>query len=304
MPGSEWSLVFFTLLAQAGVGALCASEFTRIIINKKKHSKSTYPFVFKTRLLALISTAAALLISFFHLGSPLKAVNALNNLSSSWLSREILAAVLFLFLLMVWIFLIQKRNPSDKAAKIVVGAAILTGLFLILAMSFLYMLPGVLSWDFFTTPLSFFTSAFLLGFMAAGVLSLVDEKSISPSIHKEINPSSNFHVIKTVLNITFALASIQIFVSIILSLRLQNWSSLYSPFESNLFYEHGLFFFFRIAFMLAGMVLILLVLTKMRPKKNPHKIPGWLIYPAFSLILISEIMSRHLFYAIYFRNGL
>lgn len=49
--------------------------------------------------IAFISTlAAAGLISFFHLGKPLRAQNALRNIKSSWLSREIALYSLFAFL--------------------------------------------------------------------------------------------------------------------------------------------------------------------------------------------------------------
>ncbi len=46
-------------------------------------------------LLALIFIGSATLSSFLHLGNPANATGALNNLSGSWLSREILAIGIF-----------------------------------------------------------------------------------------------------------------------------------------------------------------------------------------------------------------
>jgi len=304
VPGSEWALVFFTLLAQAGVGTLIAGEISKIILNKKSSSKEILPLIFKTRLTAFILSSAALSLSFLHLGNPLKAFNALNNLRSSWLSREILAAVVFLFLLIVSILLSWKRKPSDTAAKIVVGAAILAGLFLILAMSLLYMLPGVLTWDYITTPLSFFTSTFLLGFMAAGGLSITEIKSFSTSSEKEPNSSGYFSELRTALNTTFILASIQILFAIITSLRIHNYKDIYSPFDPSLLLEHRFLFSLRTILLLAGMVLIFLTQIKLNSRKDPLNVLLWFYYSALTFILISEILGRHLFYAIFYRSGI
>lgn len=304
MPGSEWSLVFFTLLAQAGVGTLVAGEILGWAVYKKAGVEIGKPHLFKTRLLALILSSAGLALSFFHLGNPLKAFNALNNLRSSWLSREILAAVVFLIFLSASVLLTRMKKPSSKTAIIVSSAAVLAGLFLILAMSILYMLPGVLSWDHIITPLSFFTSTLLLGFMAAGGLNITEIKSFSTSSEKQTNSFSYFLVLRTALNTTFILASIQILFAVINSLRIHNYCDLYSPFGSSLLLEHRFLFSLRTILLLAGMVLIFLTQIKLNSKKAPPKVLLWFFYSALAFILISEILGRHLFYVLFYRSGL
>lgn len=304
MPGSEWSLVVFTLLAQAGVGTLVTGEILGWVVCKKAGADIKSHLIFRTRLTAFIFTAAGLALSFLHLGNPLKAFNALNNLRSSWLSREILAAVVFLFLLIVSILLTWKRKSSGKATKTVVIAAVFAGLYLILAMSLLYMLPGVLSWDHIITPASFFTTTFLLGFMTAGVFSITEIKSFSTLSEKQLNSSGFFTALKTALNTTFILASIQIFFAIINSLRIHNYKDIYSSFGSSLLLEHRFLFSLRTILLLAGMVLIFLTQIKSNSRNNPSKVLLWFYYSALAFILISEILSRHLFYVLFYRSGL
>ena len=304
MPGSEWPLVVFTLLAQAGVGTLAAGETLGWFVCNKAGAAREKPHLFKSRLLALILSTTGLAMSFLHLGSPLKAINALNNLKSSWLSREILAAVIFLFFLSLSVFLTRKKKPSGKTAIIVSTAAVFAGLFLILAMSILYMLPGVLFWDHVITPLSFFTTTFLLGFMAAGGLNITEIKSFSMYGEKDSNSYDYFLALRTALNTTFILASFQILFAVINSLRIHNYKDIYSPFGSSLLLEHRSLFSLRIILLLAGMVLVVLTQIKLKTKKKSLNNPGWLIYSAFVFMLISEKLGRHLFNVLFYRTGL
>lgn len=102
----QLSLVFFTVLSQLAVGlALFAAIFAPFIgmrhtaeeKSSSTQSQKSYYFVI------LIILALAMLSSVFHLGHPLGAMNTLANLSSSWLSREILFFGIFgLSTLLTW----------------------------------------------------------------------------------------------------------------------------------------------------------------------------------------------------------
>ena len=91
MRNQDWSLVLFTTLSQLSVGIILC--FTLL-----GYSGTDLGLVFAMGLsfknpvfLALVFIGVATLISFLHLGKPSNAPRALNNLSGSWLSREILA---------------------------------------------------------------------------------------------------------------------------------------------------------------------------------------------------------------------
>ena len=104
MHGNEWPLLVFTLLAQLSAGLFIAREFFHRAAYRQYDAKTadqvnniSLPVIGP---LLLISLAA----SFLHLGSPLNAVYALNNLASSWLSREILFEILFIGFFSFFVF--------------------------------------------------------------------------------------------------------------------------------------------------------------------------------------------------------
>jgi len=97
--GKEWPLICFTLLSQTAVGAFWTwAAFFLVMGNTGGPGEFgflTIPVL--TAIGAVLSLAAA--ISFFHLGKLWRAVFVLNNLGRSWLSREILFELTFLFLI-------------------------------------------------------------------------------------------------------------------------------------------------------------------------------------------------------------
>ena len=111
----------------------------------------------------------AFIASLFHLGNPFNAYRAVSNLGSSWLSREILSGVLFaltggLFAIMQW-----RKIGSETLRTIIAWIAALIGLFFVYAMSNVYMMRTVPTWNTWYTPVSFFTTTFLLGALAVAV---------------------------------------------------------------------------------------------------------------------------------------
>jgi len=92
-----WSLVVFGLLAQSGAGIWMTTELI-LLTPSFAVTQETEQLVRKIYLTVFILLIVSLIISFFHLGYPRHFFHALNNLGSSWLSREILALSLFLWL--------------------------------------------------------------------------------------------------------------------------------------------------------------------------------------------------------------
>lgn len=150
------SLVLFTLLAQTAVGAYWvlagARALSRLALGV---------------LLGLM--AASLAASLFHLGTPLRAYGAVRHLGSSWVSREILAALVFAGLILgqaaaAWAELPLGQSPA------LAGLTALGGLALLYSMSRAYRLRTVPAWDSPATLLSFGATAGLLGGLLAGGL--------------------------------------------------------------------------------------------------------------------------------------
>lgn len=140
---SEYSLVAFTLLAQLAVGTAWLASVTATA------------WLIITALMAL-----GLLASLRHLGAPLKAWRALRNVRSSWLSREVWCASLFM---------------ACAFGSLITGGAgawlaDLCGLALLISMTQAYRLRTIPVWDHWTTTASFFVTALMLGSILGGGL--------------------------------------------------------------------------------------------------------------------------------------
>jgi len=153
----QWSLVAFTVLAQAAVGmtlvtaAMAAGgvtlgrSFRRVIIAK----------------LALM--AAALLFSFLHLGDATRAIYAVSHWRNSWLSREVLLAAIFIGLLCLTLVVGARGRTGARPFGVLLAVTVLIGVALVTVMARVYMVPTVPSWHGPSTPIAFAVTTVLLG---------------------------------------------------------------------------------------------------------------------------------------------
>jgi anaerobic dimethyl sulfoxide reductase subunit C (anchor subunit) len=164
----ERSLVAFTLLSQMAVGAFWVLGVLHLWAFWQAGAVGvlTGGIWFVVPLVM----ALALLASFLHLGVPLNAWRAFANLASSWLSREVLFALLFTGASGLFAVLHGFSLGSSFVRAIIAGAAALLGLGLIASMANAYRLRTVPAWDTWVTPVSFFISALLLGGLLIGAL--------------------------------------------------------------------------------------------------------------------------------------
>ncbi len=153
------SLVFFTVLCQTAAGALIFRGLTLIW-------KSNETFAFESARFTLPAISFLLIISlvlaFFHLGKPVHAINAFNNLSKSWLSREILFLSI-LIALVISLMLINNRSSISKIEPVFFIASLITGISLVYSMIRIYMIPVIINWYNPFTPVSFICSTLLCG---------------------------------------------------------------------------------------------------------------------------------------------
>ena len=258
------SLVFFTVLCQTAVGALI---FRALIILKEGHDLATFDFGRISFLAIAILLFISLGIAFLHVGKPAHALNALNNLGKSWLSRELLSfSLLIASLLAYFIFVIL--GSSEKTELIFSAISILTGISLIFFMIRLYMIPST-SWYNPFTPVSFTITTFVCGIAMMAAIS----GKTSDGFSSTVLPLLSIFIISSLLN------------SIL--------------FHGSFFEQNLNLFIFRTVIS----VLSLLILAVIFFSTQSNKIfILWVIL--FITVLSSEIINRYIFFLSFEKSGL
>ncbi|MFH0991166.1 MAG: DmsC/YnfH family molybdoenzyme membrane anchor subunit [bacterium] len=159
----ERSLLVFTILSQAAVGTTlftCALYFWPLNTLNQGELASLLE---TPLLLSFLAALAALSISFFHLGKPLNAFNALRHLRSSSLSNEVFSASLFLLFLSFTLADIHYSILPEIVHQLLLASLYGIGIFFMYEMAQLYRLKTVPFWNSKLTLASFFTTTLLLG---------------------------------------------------------------------------------------------------------------------------------------------
>ena len=163
----EIPLIFFTLFAQMAIGAF-GTIFMIYLGLSDKQVAGRITFI---PLLAVgAAITVALLVSFFHLGTPKNAWRALNHMRKSWLSREILFTSGFAG---CWVILTGLKLFRIGAFSVWASLAALTafcGLAALYAMQRVYQLRSVPAWNAGRTLLEFSISTVVLGCLLTGTL--------------------------------------------------------------------------------------------------------------------------------------
>lgn len=289
MNSNEWPLVFFTLLSQISLGIL----FSWLVLSLSLKNTDIPAFGDLKRVMliaALGSMGIALIISFLHLALPMHSVYALSNIGSSWLSREILLASFYLFLIVIAFISFQFNIPHRSIANYLLLAAILAGVALIWSMARVYMIPTVPLWNTPATLVAFFNTALLLGSGATLVILTV-----------MLNKGLSLNVLMPVHTTLFYLLAAGVFIGLLNMLLLQPDMTVFSgsfhaPEISGL-WQTG-----QTLFLLIGFSLITYWFAFKAPAINgPISL---LIYGAMACFLLSELFGRYIFYASYYRVGI
>jgi anaerobic dimethyl sulfoxide reductase subunit B (iron-sulfur subunit) len=155
----EWTLVVFTLLSQAAAGLTLFVGGLRWWLGGAGGSRDLDLAVLPV-VMGLLATAIC--VSLLHLGRKRNALRAVYNLRSSWLSREILTALLLLGLtaLSWWTTsILEAAAVRAWAGWTTVPVAVL----FLFGIARVYMQRTVPVWNHWRTPLDFTATAVLMG---------------------------------------------------------------------------------------------------------------------------------------------
>ena len=85
----DWALVAFTIMAQMSVGSFVVLGIVHFFAARRAGPAEADRLSDRALLIIGPVMVLGMLASFFHLGNPINAYNAIGNIGSSWLSREI-----------------------------------------------------------------------------------------------------------------------------------------------------------------------------------------------------------------------
>ena len=166
MFSEEWPLMMFTLFSQLAVGTYLILILVRAAM-KGKNSQVANQITRNGVTMVGPIMAIALILSVFHLGTPLGAYRSISNLGSSWLSREIVTAGGFFVLWAINYYFERKRKIGSALSWI----AALFGLAAIFSMASIYATSVRPAWTNINTYIAFYGTTLLFG--AAGALASI-----------------------------------------------------------------------------------------------------------------------------------
>jgi anaerobic dimethyl sulfoxide reductase subunit C (anchor subunit) len=169
---SHWSLVAFTLLVQSAAGGIWCLQIALLCQTGWMGAPVALYQILACLGAALLGLAAAMA----HLGNPKACFHAIRNLGGSWLSREV-SSVSLLVGVMAALAVLAQASPRALTGWAVLAASLAAGLAL-WAMSRVYGLRTVPTWNHAGTPLNYLGSALLLGgllFALVTVLSVAEQ---------------------------------------------------------------------------------------------------------------------------------
>ena len=282
----ERSLTVFSLLAQMAVGAFWTLGALYIWLASQAGEGAAGELTRSGWLFISAAMVIGLVASFFHLGAPANAWRACSNVRQSWLSREILFAILFAGASIVFAAA-QWLQFGAAAVRVMLGVITgLVGLALIYVMGSAYRLRTVPAWNTWLTPVSFFVTTFLLGALAVGVLLAVPSQAPAGGMGAVLNVIALWAV---------ALLGIEL---VIIPLWLAQLTGSEAAVHSavRVTRQHGALFKMRLALAVAGLAATGAALVGAPPR-------GLGMLVAFGLVLASEVLGRLLFYAARVRHG-
>src|SRR5690606_14459184 len=133
----ELPLLVFTLFLQGSVGVT-------LWLALAPQSQTAHLRMFPIAATAFALACIGLISSTLHMGYPLNALNALRHVGSSWLSREIVFASLYLACLGLASLLLLAKKPGWKGLLVV---AAFLGAIDVFCMAQIYMHTSAVTWQ-------------------------------------------------------------------------------------------------------------------------------------------------------------
>lgn len=301
----DWALITFTILVQMSVGAFWVLGISHYLA-ARKYGAEEADRLSDRALLALVPVIAlGFIASLLHLGNPFTAYRAVTNLGTSWLSREIFFGVIFAVLAFAFAFLQWRKIGSLMLRNVIAWLAALVGLVLVYSMSRVYMLPTQPAWNSWMVPISFFATTFLLGALAMGAAFVANyaylQRKQADCAEAQCNlmrQALRWIAVAAVVLVGVELVVLPIYLASVASGSMTGLASVKLMTGS-----FGWLLTLRVilAFVGAGVFAVFVYQNAM--SSGQEKLLGNLVYAAFVVVLVAEVLGRILFYGTHLRLG-
>lgn len=295
----DWALVAFTILAQMAVGSFVVLGIVYFFAARSAGAVEADRLSDRALLVIGPVLVLGLIASFFHLGNPMNAYNAIGNIGSSWLSREIFFGLGFAALGAAFAFLQWRKIGTSALRNLVAVVAALVGLALVYSMSQVYMLRTVPVWNTVWTPVSFFVTTFLLGTLAMGAAFVANYAYLQRKNPEDVETQCT--LLRAVLRWIGIVAVLLLGVEfVVVSANLIHLSSTPSAALQGemLGASFTTILIVRLVLVFLGAGLFGTIVYRNALTAGREKIMGNWAYAAFALVLVGEILGRFLFYAV------
>lgn len=301
----ELPLVIFTICAQMSVGSFVVLGLIQLFgsrVPPETMEKVTRPALYAIGPLLVLGLVA----STFHLGSPLRAYNALLHADSSWLSREIITGIVFLglgaaFAVTEWFKLFSYRLRQALAAVTAV-----VGLFLVFCISQVYSLRTVPAWATPHTAVRFFVTTFLLGGLAVGAALVITayfrarKGDVDEASMKLLSDSVRGIALGSIVALGVKFVGLPMYLG---QLAAQDSAAARESIDL-LVNQYGVWNFAQTALIFLGVAALGLLLYRMSSGNAGKRMLPVIALVAFVLVLAGEVIGRMLFYASMVRIGI
>ncbi|MBK8616420.1 MAG: dimethyl sulfoxide reductase anchor subunit [Anaerolineales bacterium] len=305
MDTREWALLIFTILGQIAAGSLLVLLIVRAFAVRMAGVDQADRFTNGPLYIIFPIMGLALLSSLLHLGNPLNIAKAVPNLGTSWLSREVVIAVVFVILVGVYA-LMQWRKIGNNVLRTVIGWITgLLGLVQVYGMGMVYMIRTQPAWNTLATPVSFLVTALLLGVATIAAALIVNNALLNKGDKKD---EQQLEMLRKALQglaiASIALLGVEFLVTPLYMAYLPSQGVEAMQSLEMMVGTFGVIFALRLIFVFVGAGILATYIYRNASILGKEGTLSTLVFSALILILTGEVMGRFIFYATHVRIGL
>jgi anaerobic dimethyl sulfoxide reductase subunit C (anchor subunit) len=229
----------------------------------------------------------------------LNILRALPNLGTSWLSREVVLAVVFVVFAALYTYM-QWRKAGSEGARTAIGwIAAIFAVTYVYAMSMVYMLPTQPAWNTLATPLTFFAGSLLMGALAMAMALVSIDTDLSNEATDLVHATLQGLAVTAIVLLGIQFLVLPIYMAYLSTQGAAGLQSLNMMISS-----YGGVLFFRLLLIFAGAGVLASYLYRNASVVGKEKTLATLAYSAFVLALVGEVLGRFIFYATHYRIGI